>query len=207
MNIFISYAFSFLGSLTPGTVNLSVLQSGLDHKSSVAIRMASAAAIVEYFYAWIAVEFELLITSSPLVVANMQLITAIVMTVLGVMTIWSSPATGKPKETSQPKGFIKGLVLGVLNPLAIPYWTGATAYFKSNGWIDLSTSFGLHSYLLGVSLGVFSLLLLVTFSARRLAKMLLDRNSMIRKIPGYLMLALGIFAFTKYFIGLNSINN
>jgi threonine/homoserine/homoserine lactone efflux protein len=206
LNIFISYAFSFLGSLTPGTVNLSVLQSGLDHKSSVAIRMAAAAAIVEYFYAWIAVRFEMLITTSPVIVANMQLITAIVMTTLGLMTILSSPAAGKPKQSTQPNGFVKGLLLGILNPLAIPYWTGATAYFKSQGWIDLSTTIGLHSYLLGVSLGVFSLLVLVAYGARRLAKVMLNSKSMVRKIPGFLMLGLGIFAFTKYFVGLYSMS-
>jgi threonine/homoserine/homoserine lactone efflux protein len=206
MNILISYAFSFLGSLTPGTINLSVLQCRLDHKSPVAIRMAAAAAIVEYFYAWIAVRFEMLITSSPVIVANMQLITAVVMTSLGLMIIVSSPGSGKPKKNSRPNGFLRGLVLGVLNPLAIPYWTGATAYFKNQGWIDLSTSFGLHSYLLGVSLGVFSLLVLVTYGASKLAKMLVDGKSLIRKIPGYLMLALGIFAFSKYFIGLSSIS-
>ncbi|RYY29498.1 MAG: hypothetical protein EOO04_07340 [Chitinophagaceae bacterium] len=207
LNIIVSYAFSFLGSLTPGTVNLSVLQSGLDHKSSVAIRMAAAAALVEYFYAWIAVRFEMLITSSPMIVSNMQLITAIVMTTLGVMTIVSSTGPAKMKETSQPNGFLKGLMLGILNPLAIPYWTGATAYFNSQGWIKLDTVFGLHSYLLGVSLGVFSLLLLVTYGARRLAKVMLNKRSLVSKIPGFLMLALGLFAFTRYFIGLYSVSN
>jgi len=193
-----------MGSLTPGTVNLSVLQSGLDQKPSTAIRMAAAAAMVEYFYAWIGVRFELLITSNPTILANMQLITAVVMTSVGLMTILSSSRQAKPKESLRPNGFVKGLLLGVFNPLAIPYWTGATAYFKCQGCIDLSNPLGLHSYLLGVSLGVFSLLLLVTFAARRLAKVLLDKKSTVKKIPGYLLLALGVFAFTKYFIGLAS---
>lgn len=164
--------------------------------------MAAGAAIVEYFYAWIAVRFELLIRTSPMIVSNMQLITAIVMSALGLIAIFSSHGPAKPKTSSKPNGFVKGVLLGILNPLAIPYWTGATAYFKSQDWIDLSTSIGLHSYLTGVSLGVFSLLLLVTFAARKLSKILLDKHSVIRKIPGYLMLALGIFAFTKFFIGL-----
>ncbi|RYE55533.1 MAG: hypothetical protein EOP48_10000 [Sphingobacteriales bacterium] len=207
LNIFISYAFSFLGSLTPGTVNLSVLQSGLDHKPSVAIRMAAGAALVEYFYAWMAVRFEMLITSSPAIVSNMQLITAIVMTTLGLMTILAKPndpdaARAKLKEDKRPNGFLKGLLLGVFNPLAMPYWTGATAYFKSQGWIDLSTNFGLHTYLLGVSLGVFSLLVLVAYGARKLSRVFLDKRSFVRKVPGYLMLALGIFAFGKYFYGI-----
>jgi len=194
-----------MGSLTPGTVNLSVLQSGLDNKPSTAIRMAAGAAIIEYFYAWLAVRFELLITSSPMILANMRLITAIVMTGLGLMTILSSPGPSKPRESMRRNGFAKGLLLGIFNPLAIPYWTGATAYFKSQGWIDLSTTFGLHSFLFGVSLGVFSLLVLVTYGARRLAKILLEKKSTLRKIPGYLMLGLGIFAFTRYFIALNSL--
>ncbi|RYY31387.1 MAG: hypothetical protein EOO04_01400 [Chitinophagaceae bacterium] len=199
MNIVFSYLFSFIGSLTPGTVNLSVLQSGLDHRPAVAIRMAAAASVVEYFYAWIAVQFELLITSSPTIVTNMQLITAIVMTTLGLLTIRASSAPANTPKSTQPNGFIKGLILGLLNPLAIPYWTGATAYFKSQGWIDLSTTFGLHSYLLGVSLGVFTLLALVAYGARKLARYMLDRTSVIRKIPGFLLLGLGIFAFIRFF--------
>lgn len=202
MNIIFSYLFSFMGSLTPGTINLSVLQSGLDHKPSVGIRMAAAAAIIEYLYAWIAVQFEKLITSSPIIVANMQLITGIVMTALGLLTIFSSDAPASFKEKFNKSGFRRGLLLGILNPLAIPYWTGVTAYFNSQGWIDLSTPFGLHSYLLGVSLGVFSLLVVVTYGARKLATVLLSRKSIIRKIPGYLMLGLGIFAFVKYFVTL-----
>ena len=161
--------------------------------------MAAAAAIVEYFYAWIAVRFELLITSSPTIVTNMQLITAIVMTTLGLLTIRASSAPSDTPKPMHQNGFIKGLMLGLLNPLAIPYWTGATAYFKSQGWIDLNSSFGLHSYLLGVSLGVFTLLALVAFGARRLARFMLDRTSVIRKIPGFLLLGLGIFAFIRFF--------
>jgi threonine/homoserine/homoserine lactone efflux protein len=200
LNILFSYFFSFIGSLTPGTVNLSVLQSGLDHKPSVAIRMAAAAAMVEYFYAWIAVRFEMLITSSPMIVSNMQLITAIVMTGLGLITILSSSAAPDPNRRFHQNGFAKGLLLGLLNPLAIPYWTGATAYFKSQGWIDLGTGLGLHSYLLGVSLGVFTLLVLVAYGARRLAGVLLNKKSVIRKVPGYLILGLGLFAFVRYAI-------
>ncbi len=128
------------------------------------------------------------------------------MTTLGILTIVNSSGPGKLKESSQPNGFVKGLLLGILNPLAIPYWTGATAYFKSQGWIDLTTSFGLHSYLLGVSLGVFTLLVLVAYGARRLARVMLNSKSIVRKIPGFLLLGLGLFAFTKYFIGVYSVS-
>ena len=187
-----------MGSMTPGTINLSVLRSGLDHKPSVGIRMACAAAIIEYVYAWIAVVFEQMITSSPLVVENFHLLAAIVMLTLGIGTVASSSNTSVIMERFNRSGFRRGLVLGILNPLAMPYWIGATAYFKSQGWIDLGTPFRLHMYLLGVSLGVFTLLLLVTFAARRLSVALKDHAGLIKKIPGVIMIGLGVFALCRY---------
>ena len=59
--------FSFVGSIPPGTLNLTVLQLGLQGKTAIALRFALAVTIVEYPYAWIAVEFESWITSRPVV--------------------------------------------------------------------------------------------------------------------------------------------
>ncbi|MEQ9413449.1 MAG: hypothetical protein RIF39_06440, partial [Cyclobacteriaceae bacterium] len=50
--------FSFIGSIPPGTLNLSVLQLGLEGKVKTALRFALAVAIIEYPYTWIGVEFE-----------------------------------------------------------------------------------------------------------------------------------------------------
>lgn len=187
-----------MGSMTPGTINLSVLRSGLDHKPSVGIKMACAAAIIEYLYAWIAVVFEDIITSSPLIIANFELIAATVMLTLGIVTITSSSGTSPLVEKFHRSGFRRGIVLGVLNPLAMPYWIGVTAYFKSQEWINLETPLRLHLYLLGVSLGVFTLLLLVTFTARRLAVVLAKHSNALRKIPGVIMIGLGVFALGRY---------
>jgi threonine/homoserine/homoserine lactone efflux protein len=200
VNLVFSYLFSFIGSMTPGTINLSVLRSGLDHKPSVGIKMAFAAAIIEYFYAWIAVVFEDIITSSPLIVANFQLIAAGVMLSLGIITILSSTKITRFNEKFNRSGFRRGILLGILNPLAIPYWIGVTAYFKSQDWINLDTAFGLHLYLLGVSLGVFTLLVLVTFSARRLSVVLSRHAVLLKKIPGFIMLGLGLYALGRYVV-------
>ena len=154
MNFFFSFFFSFTGSLAPGTINLSAVQLGLDHKAHVAWRLAFAAAIMEYFYAWLAVKFEHIITSAPVVVKNFELIAATVMLILGTLTIWTASKPSKFSEKFHSSGFRRGLMLGILNPLAMPFWIGVTAYLKSQHWIDLSTNIKLHSYLAGVSLGV-----------------------------------------------------
>ncbi len=189
--------FSFLGSIPPGTLNLAVLQLGMEQKIKTALRFALAVTIVEYPYAWVAVVFEDWLTSSPLIIDNFQLITAVVMIVIGGFTLWSAR---KPSEFSvrfNESGFRRGMVLSILNPMAIPFWIGITAYLKAQGWIDLSTPLLLHSYVFGTSVGVLVLLVLYTFLAQRLSVYVKD-NRYVKLVPGFTLLTLGVYAFVKY---------
>ena len=200
MNFFFSFFFSFTGSLTPGTINLSAVQLGLDKKPQVAWRLATAAAFMEYIYAWLAVTFERYITSSPLVTKNFQLIAALVMLTLGTLTLRAAAKPTTFTNRLQNSGFRRGLALGILNPLAMPFWIGVTAYLRSQHWIDLSTNFQLHSYLAGVSLGVFTLLVTVAYLANRVVVLIQHKSDLLKKIPGFIMLLLGVFALLKYFL-------
>lgn len=190
--------FSFLGSIPPGTLNLAVLQLGMEHKIKTALRFTLAVAIIEYPYAWIAVMFEDWLTSSPVIINNFQLITAVVMTVLGIFTIWSAQKPSNFSMRFNESGFRRGIVLSILNPMAIPFWIGITAYLKAQHWIDLSTSGLVHSYVFGTSVGVFILLVLFAFLARKLSAYVKD-NRYVNLIPGLTLLALGVYAFIKYF--------
>jgi len=193
----VGLVLSFIGSIPPGTLNLAVLQLGMEHKIKTALHFALAVAIIEYPYAWIAVVFESWVTASPVIVDNFQLITAIVMTVIGVFSVWSAR---KPSEFSvrfNESGFRRGLVLSILNPMAIPFWVAYTAFLKSQGWIDLSTQWRVHSYVLGTSVGVMILLILFAFLAQRLASYVKD-NRIVKMIPGVTLLVLGLYAFAKY---------
>jgi threonine/homoserine/homoserine lactone efflux protein len=189
--------FSFIGSIPPGTLNITVLQLGLENKKNTALRFALAVAIIEYPYAWIAVAFEDWLTSSPIIIENFQLITAILMTVLGIFTLWAARKPSNLSVKFNESGFRRGIVLSLLNPMAIPYWMGATAYFKAQGWIDLSTSGRVHSYVFGTSVGALLLLILFVFAATRLAPYV-RQNLIFKMVPGFVMLALGIYAFVKY---------
>jgi threonine/homoserine/homoserine lactone efflux protein len=195
----VGLVLSFIGSIPPGTLNLAVLQLGMEHKIKAALRFALAVAIIEYPYAWIAVVFEKWVTSSPVIVDNFQLITAIVMTVIGAFSVWSAR---KPSEFSvrfNESGFRRGLVLSILNPMAIPFWVAYTAFLKSQGWIDLSTQWLVHSYVLGTSVGVMVLLTLFAFLAQRLASYVKD-NRIVKMIPGVTLLVLGLYAFVNYLL-------
>lgn len=189
--------FSFIGSIPPGTLNLSVLQLGLEGKVNTAIRFAFAVAIIEYPYTWIGVQFEYWITSSPMVVENFELITAIAMTTIGLFNLWSAEKPSNFSVRFNESGFRRGLILSVLNPMAIPFWIGVTAYLKAQNWIDLHSVLLLHSYVFGTSIGALLLLFLFAFLAKKLSSYV-QNNRVVKRIPGFTLLALGLYAFFKY---------
>lgn len=194
----IGLAFSFVGSIPPGTLNILVLQLGLENKIKVALRFALAVSVVEYPYAWIAVVFEDWITSSPLVLDNFQLTGASVMTAIGAFNLWSARKPSGFSVRFQRSGFRRGMILSILNPQAIPFWIAVTAYLKMQGWIDLGTSLRLHSYVLGTSVGVMILLTILALMARRLSATF-QTNRLLRMLPGAILLFLGLIGLTKYF--------
>lgn len=194
----LGFVFSFVGSIPPGTLNITVLQLGLEGQVKLAMRFALAVAIVEYPYAWTGVQFEYLISQSDVILENFQLIAAVVMTLLGISNLVpSNPTRGLAKKFSE-SGFRRGIVLSLLNPMAIPYWMGFTAYLKVQGWIDLSTTGLLHCYVFGTAVGTMALLSVLVYFAQRLAPYV-EGSKWIRIVPGLVLLGLGLYAWWKYF--------
>ena len=196
-NLILAFTFSFIGSIPPGSLNISMIQLGLEHRMDIAWRFALAVAIIEYPYAWIAIEFENLLSSASFIKNNFQLITGIVMLILGAFNLWSAQ---KPTEFSRKfneSGFRRGPILSILNPLALPFWIGITAYLRSLQWIDLSERSQIHTYLLGVSLGAFSMLLVMAYLAKRLVGYF-KGDSFIKNVPGVSLLLLGVYALLNY---------
>jgi threonine/homoserine/homoserine lactone efflux protein len=178
-------------------LNINILQLGLENKIGAAWRFALAAAIVEYPYAWIAVKFEQFITSSPWIVNNIMLITAVVMMVLGIFNLWSARRPTKYAAKFYASGFRRGILLAIVNPLALPFWIGTTAYLSGQNWINLTTPLGLHTYLLGVSIGALCLFMVVAYLAKRIIAELKIRTQL-NRMPGIVLLTLGIYAFIQY---------
>lgn len=196
LNLAVAFLFSFLGSIPPGTVNLTVLQLGIEGRISTAIKFAFAAALIEYPYGYIAVKFATLISQAPTLTDNFKIITGVVMIGLGVLTLWSSAKPSAISTRFQNSGFRKGLVLGILNPLAIPYWIAITTYLKSQQWIAFRSEWHIHTYLLGIFAGAFVILVLFAYAARKVATLFESREKL-KKIPGIVLIVLGIYSFLQ----------
>ncbi len=172
MTFIVAFIVSFLGSIPPGAINLSVLQLGLEHRHDAALRFSLAAAIIEIPYAFIAVRFQQLLESSPWLIDNFKLMAAIVLLVLGILSIReqnkSRPASAL-MEKIQKSGFRRGLLIGLFNPMAVVFWIGVTAYLKQHNWVDLSSVSDEIAYIAGLSLGTFALLACLAYLSKALA--------------------------------------
>jgi threonine/homoserine/homoserine lactone efflux protein len=93
-------------------------------------------------------------------------------------------------------GFVKGVILGVLNPLAMPFWLGVTTYLQFNGLINLM---GLNywSYILGVFLGEFTLLFIIVKVGARFTSVA-DNRMIVNIIPGVAFLFLALVNFGQW---------
>lgn len=196
-NFLVAFIFSFLGSIPPGTLNLTAIQLGLDNKMKIAWRFAFAAALIEYPYAWLAVVFQNLISSSSITLDNFKLISALVMLVLGILNIWSVQKPSRLTQKIQESGFRRGLVLGIFNPLALPFWIAVTTYLSIRGWIVITGDLHLHSYLFGIVTGALSFLILAAYAARKMTSFL-GAQSKVKFVPGVLLLMLGLYALIEY---------
>lgn len=197
LSFLVAFLFSFVGTIPPGTLNLTIIQLGLKEKINVAWRMAIAAAFIEYPYAWIAVKFQSLLTQSLELTQGFHLVSAFVMMTLGTISLWSSAKPSELSKRFEESGFRKGAVLALLNPLAIPFWMAMTAYLESYGWVDLSDQLRLHAYLLGVSMGTLVLFMLLAYLARKVVTQF-NHPHILSKLPGTLLILLGIYSLVLY---------
>ena len=196
---FVSFVFSFLGSIPPGSINLSILSLSLDGKKAAAVRFALAAALVEYPYAYIALKFEAIITENAWINEHFHLLSASVMIALGIIGLLQNRRSTELFDKFRDSGFRKGIVISILNPLAIPFWIGVTAYLKNQGWVVIDHEASIHYYVMGVSLGTFVLLISLSKIATGIGFRYKD-SSLLKIIPAIVFLILGIYSLMKFLL-------
>ena len=193
----IAFFFSFLGSIPPGSINLSVIRLALDNKYNAALRFATAAALVELPYAFAAVQFEGVLTASPLIVDHFKLLAALIMIILGITNLSFSKNPSQRVQKMRESGFRRGLLISILNPLAIPFWVGVTAYLNTQGWIELTSLNHIFAYIAGISVGTFVLLVLLAMLSRKIGSFFKE-SVLIQILPGIVFIVLGVVALLQY---------
>lgn len=195
----VAFIVSFLGSIPPGTINITVMQMGLLGKLREAYFLVLGATIVEFFYAMLVVRFQIFLNENVTFTHHFTLITSIVLTLLGIYSLLTRSYSKSVKVKSDSKGrtgFAKGLALGFLNPLAIPFWLAVTAYLQQSGWVSLEGA-SFWSYLLGIFAGSVLVLYLAIRLGNKFTR-ISDNYMLVHVLPGVAFLSLGIYYFYQW---------
>jgi len=196
--LIVAFIVSYIGSIPPGSINVSVMQLSILKKHRAAIFFALAASSVEFIYAGVTVRFHIFLNTHPLISDYFKIVTSIVLIALGLWNILSkktSSSIGTHTKLTGRHGFLRGLVLGILNPMTIPFWLAITTYLENDGLIDV-LAFGFWAYLTGLSMGTFCLLLTVDALGKRFMKFS-DNKFLVRRVPGVILIGLGIYFSLK----------
>jgi threonine/homoserine/homoserine lactone efflux protein len=196
----IAFVVSYLGSIPPGTINITSMQLSVQNHRRAAFFFALAASITEFIYAGVTVRLQIFLSEKPFFTEYFQIITALAMLALGVANLLtktnSQSLLSKTTELKGRNGFKRGVILGVLNPLTIPFWLAVTAYLQNHRLISLSgVNFWL--YLSGISIGTFALLLTVNRLGARFTN-IADNQLLVHRLPGIIFILLGLYNFIDW---------
>lgn len=199
--LIIAFLVSYLGSIPPGTINITTMQLTVQKNERAAFFFALAASLVEFVYAGVTVRFQIFLSQKPAFTENFQIITAVAMLVLGVANLFSrSDSRSYLADADRLKGrrgFRRGVLLGLLNPLTIPFWLAVTAYLQNHQWVSLEGSL-FWVYLTGISTGTFCLLMTVRKLGARFTD-IADNQFLVHKVPGLAFIGLGLYNFIDWY--------
>ena len=196
--LLVAFAISYVGSIPPGTINISVMQLSILKKHRAAFFLALAATLVEFIYAGITVQFHIFLNNNETISSYFQIITAIALIGLGISNLVSKSSSKSVKITQKitgRHGFRKGLILGFLNPMSIPFWLAITTYLENDDLISVE-DFAFWAYLIGLAAGTFCLLLTIDAAGKRFTQVS-DNDFLVHKVPGFILLSLGVYFLGK----------
>jgi len=192
---------SFLGTLPFGPINLSMVDTTIKGGMKVGLRFSIAAAIVEIGQSLFAYNFGMWITQYLEHNIWIQLSVFVVLFAIGALFFMRKGREDADIETQRKTSpFLRGAIIGMLNPQALPFWVAVIAALKSSAWV----SFGMWDFILlflfGVSLGKLVALLLYGKMSLLIVSRITSLSHWMNRIIGGIFIALALVQGAKIFV-------
>lgn len=197
----ITFFISFVGSIHPGPLNLSVIQTTLQKGFYSALLLAFGGVIPEIIYGYLAVEGVMLFEKYPEVFNVMTWTVVPILLGLGIQQIIHSR---KPKQIKKPlkiaEGTItKGFLLSITNPQLLPYWMVILVNYQNYNFLKINDLSDKLSFILGTSTGAFALNYVYACMAHRQRERIFKyiNESHFEQITGWTFVLIGLFQSIK----------
>ncbi|QHT71788.1 LysE family transporter [Rhodocytophaga rosea] len=186
LNFMAGALVSFLGSLPVGILNLTIMQISLQKGLKGALLFALACAIIELGYSYIAVRMSGALVDFAMYKNPIRFFSIALFLVAGIGYLRKKPSGQVVQYSLGP--FSLGIVLSILNVMAIPFWLVYTAVLSASQWIAVDAAIEIAWFVTGISLG--TLLGLMTFAllSRRIHKQFSLQSSLVNKVVGLILI-------------------
>lgn len=173
IHFFLGFITSFLGTLFPSMLSMTAVKISIKETHKKAVYFALGVSLIIIIQAYIAVGFSKILLDNPDYLATLQKIGTVVFVGLSIFFFNQVRKEKRQKENQKPqkkiKGFISGLLFSSLNMFAIPFYFGVTSTLVIMDLYEFNMINNL-LFVLGSSLGTFSLLFIYSTLAKRIEK-------------------------------------
>lgn len=155
-NLIVAIVVNFIGYLPFGNINLTAVQLSTNRGLKQALIFVSTFSVFEAFFTYLLLQFAEWFAERKDLIHWLDWILVVIFAILGV-SAWRSAGKRdfQEKERCRKRDSIRlGIILGIFNPMQIPFWMIGGTYLISNGWVD-PDNLGLEVFAVGAAIGAF----------------------------------------------------
>jgi threonine/homoserine/homoserine lactone efflux protein len=192
LTFFIGVIANFIGYIPPGNINLSLVQIAINRGSKEALHFIIAFSCVEFFFTYFIMNAADFLAEQVNLDRIIDWIMVVLFTTMGAIAWSHRNKSPKAQKNSKKNNITYGILMGILNPVQIPFWIITGSYLITHKWIE-TRWFALIIFSVGSAVGAFLCLFIYAKSARYVQRKLDLSNKAINT-----GIALLLFGFAGY---------
>ncbi|MEO6978619.1 MAG: lysine transporter LysE [Mucilaginibacter sp.] len=191
LTFFIGLIANALGYIPPGNINLTLVKITINRGFRQAMKFIIAFSSVEFFFTWFIMHAAKWLATQVRLDMIIDWIMLALFTLLGTIT-WIN--RNKPPKTnySERASVRYGIILGIVNPVQIPFWMITGTYLITHQWVA-DGQIALIIFSVGAAAGAF----LALFMYAKFAQYIQSKFALSTKLINT-SIAILFFAFAAY---------
>lgn len=164
LTLLLGLAVNFIGYIPPGNINLTLVQITINRGLKQAMYFISAFSFVEFFFTLFIIHAANWLSGQLKLNTMIDWVMVLLFGTLAAAT-WINRKKAPKTNYSKYQSLQYGIILGIVNPMQIPFWMVSGTYLITNHWILTGTS-PLIIFSLGSAAGAFLCLFIYARSAK-----------------------------------------
>lgn len=197
LTFLVAIVVNFVGYIPLGNINLTAMQISINKGMKQALIFITTFSIIEGIFTYVLMRFAEWFAEKKAFLHWLGWILVAVFIVMGVVSWLQSKKEMVQQEEIRKRDSIRtGILLGIFNPMIIPFWMIGGTYLIAKNWITTVTP-GLELFALGAAIGSFICLYLFARFAQYIQKRFSFSSKIINRSIAIIFFALAVFQVCK----------